>query len=49
MAFDWFCGILLDRSRMMKRDAEHIKLAVNCFQENTTKTKKIRQYLFASI
>ncbi len=37
------------RSRLMKLDAEHIKFVVNCFKENTTKIKNIRQYLLASI
>lgn len=37
------------RGRLMKLNSEHIKFVVNCFQENTTKIRNIKQYLLAAI
>lgn len=33
------------KSRFMKLDQEHLQFALNCFLENTTKVRNIRQYL----
>ena len=32
------------RSRFMKLNAEHIRYVMDCFKENTTKIRNIRQY-----
>ena len=37
------------RGRLMKLNSEHIKFVMNCFQENTTKIRNIKQYLLAAI
>lgn len=37
------------KSRMMKLDSEHIQYVLDCFKENTTKVRNIRQYLLASL
>lgn len=37
------------RSQFMKLDSEHIRYVMDCFKENTTKIRNIRQYLLASI
>mgnify|MGYP007118570066 FL=1 len=33
------------RSRFMKLNAEHIRYVMDCFKENTTKIRNIRQYM----
>ena len=37
------------RSRFMKLNSEHIKFVMDCFKENTTKIRNIKQYLLAAI
>ena len=37
--------IQIVKSRFMKLDQEHLQFALNCFLENTTKIRNIRQYL----
>ena len=37
------------RSRFMKLNSEHIKFVMDCFKENTTKIRNIKQYLLATI
>lgn len=37
------------RSRFMKLNSEHIKFVIDCFKENTTKIRNIKQYLLATI
>ncbi len=37
------------KSRFMKLDSEHIQYVLNCFTENTTKIRNIKQYLLASL
>lgn len=37
------------RSRFMKLDAEHIRYVMDCFKENTTKIRNIRQYMLTAI
>ena len=37
------------RSRFMKLDAEHIRYVMDCFKENTTKIRNIRQYMLTTI
>ena len=37
--------IQIVKSRFMKLDQEHLQFALNCFLENTTKVRNIRQYL----
>ena len=37
------------KSRFMKLDGEHIRYVLNCFTENTTKVRNIRQYLLAAL
>ena len=37
--------IQIVKSRFMKLDQEHVQFALNCFLENTTKVRNIRQYL----
>lgn len=37
------------KSRFMKLDAEHICFVIDCFKENTTKVRNVRQYLLAAI
>ena len=36
------------RSRFMKLNAEHIRYVMDCFKENTTKIRNIRQYMLPS-
>ena len=33
----------------MKLDAEHIRYVMDCFKENTTKIRNIRQYMLTAI
>lgn len=33
------------RSRLLKLNGDHIRFALDCMRENTTKIKNIRQYL----
>lgn len=35
------------KSRFMKLDSEHIRYVLDCFKENTTKIRNIRQYMLA--
>ena len=37
------------KSRFMKLDSEHIQYVLNCFTENTTKIRNIKQYLLAAL
>jgi hypothetical protein len=37
------------KSRFMKLDGEHIRYVLNCFAENTTKVRNIKQYLLAAL
>lgn len=37
------------KSRFMKLDSEHIRYVLNCFTENTTKVRNIKQYLLAAL
>lgn len=37
------------KSRFMKLDCEHIQYVLDCFKENTTKVRNIKQYLLASL
>ena len=37
------------KSRFMKLDSEHIRYVLDCFKENTTKIRNIRQYMLASL
>lgn len=37
------------RNRFMKLDSEHIRYVVDCFKENTTKIKDVRQYMLTTI
>lgn len=37
------------KSRFMKLDCEHIQYVLDCFRENTTKVRNIKQYLLASL
>ena len=37
------------RSRFMKLDTEHIRYVMDCFKENTTKIRNIRQYMLTAI
>ena len=37
------------RSRFMKLNSEHIRFVMDCFKENTTKIRNIKQYLLAAI
>lgn len=37
------------RSRFMKLDSGHIQYVLNCFAENTTKVRNIRQYLLTAL
>ena len=37
------------KSRFMKLDSEHICFVIDCFKENTTKVRNVRQYLLAAI
>ncbi|WP_432628065.1 DUF6017 domain-containing protein [Brotaphodocola sp.] len=37
------------KSRFMKLDSEHIRFVLDCFKENTTKIRNIRQYMLASL
>lgn len=37
------------KSRFMKLDSEHIRYVLDCFKENTTKIRNIRQYVLASL
>ena len=37
------------KSRFMKLDSEHIRYVLDCFKENTTKIRNIRQYILASL
>ncbi len=37
------------RSRFMKLNAEHIRYVMDCFKENTTKIRNIRQYMLTTI
>ena len=37
------------KSRFMKLNSEHIRYVLDCFKENTTKIRKIRQYMLASL
>ena len=37
------------KSRFMKLDSEHIRYVMDCFKENTTKIRNIRQYVLASL
>lgn len=37
------------KSRFMKLDSEHIGYVLDCFKENTTKIRNIRQYILASL
>lgn len=37
------------KSRFMKLDSEHIQYVLECFKENTTKVRNIKQYLLASL
>ena len=37
------------KSRFMKLDSEHIRYVLDCFKENATKIRNIRQYMLASL
>ena len=37
------------KSQLMKLDSEHIQFVLDCFRENTTKVRNIRQYLLAAL
>ena len=37
------------KSRFMKLNSEHICFVIDCFKENTTKIRNVRQYLLAAI
>ena len=37
------------KSRFMKLDSEHIQYVLDCFHNNTTKVRNIKQYLLASL
>ena len=37
------------KSKYMKLDSEHIRYVLNCFTENTTKVRNIKQYLLAAL
>ena len=37
------------KSRFMKLNSEHIRYVLDCFKENTTKIRNIRQYMLASL
>lgn len=37
------------KSRFMKLDSEHIKYVMDCFKDNTTKIRNIKQYLLATV
>lgn len=37
------------KSRFMKLDSEHIRYVLDCFKENTTKIRNIRQYMLATL
>ena len=37
------------KRRFMKLDSEHIRYVLDCFKENTTKIRNIRQYILASL
>lgn len=37
------------KSRFMKLDSEHIRYVLECFKENTTKIRNIRQYMLATL
>ena len=37
------------KSRFMKLEQEHIEYVIDCFRENTTKVRNIKQYLLASL
>ena len=37
------------KSHFMKLDSEHIRYVLDCFKENTTKIRNIRQYMLASL
>lgn len=37
------------KSRFMKLDYEHIRYVLDCFKENTTKIRNIRQYMLATL
>lgn len=37
------------RSRFMKLNVEHIRYVMDCFKENTTKIRNIRQYMLTTI
>lgn len=37
------------KSRFMKLNSEHIRYVLDCFKENTTKIRNIRQYILASL
>ena len=37
------------KSRFMKLDSEHIRYVLDCFKENTTKIRNIRQYMLVSL
>lgn len=37
------------RSRFMKLNVEHIRYVIDCFKENTTKIRNIRQYMLTTI
>ena len=37
------------KSRLMKLSQEHIEYVLDCFRENTTKVRNIKQYLLASL
>jgi hypothetical protein len=41
--------IELVRSRFRKLDMEHIRYVLDCFKENTTKIRNIKQYLLAAL
>ena len=37
------------KSQLMKLDSEHIQFVLDCFRENTTTVRNIRQYLLAAL
>ena len=37
------------KSRLMKLNHEHIQYVLDCFRENTTRVRNIKQYLLASL
>ena len=37
------------KSQLMKLDNEHIQYVLECFKENTTKVRSIKQYLLTSL